>query len=103
MKIIQRLVDRIDDELSGAKMYAKLAHEYKIEYPRVADKFIELAEAEMNHQGILHKEVVKLIEEVRQTKGEPPADMMAIYNYEHEKQIKKAAMIRQMIEEYRNA
>ena len=103
MKIIQRLVDRIDDELDGAKMYAKLAHEYKIEYPRVADKFVELAEAEMNHQSILHKEVVKLIDEVRQQKGDPPADMMAIYTYEHDKQIKKAAMIRQMIEEYRNA
>ena len=103
MKIIAKLVDRIDDELEGAKTYTKLAHKYKIEYPRLADKFIELAEAEMNHMKILHGEVTRLIEDVRQREGEPPAEMMAIYNYEHGKHVEKAAMVRQMMEEYRNS
>jgi len=102
MKIIQTLIDRIDDELDGAKRYVEIAHSTRVEYPRLADKLIDLAETEMGHAKILHGEVVKLIEEVRQRDGEPPADMMAIYNYEHDKQIKRAATIRQLIAEYNN-
>lgn len=102
MKIIQILVDRIGDELDDANRYATIAHGVKAEYPRLADKIIDLAETEMGHARLLHAEVVKLIEEVKQRQGEPPADMMAIYNYEHEKQVKRAAAIRQLIAEYRD-
>lgn len=102
MKIIQTLVDRISDELDDANRYAAIAHSVKAEYPRLADKIIDLAETEMGHARLLHAEVVKLIEEVKQRQGEPPADMMAIYNYEHEKQVKRAAAIRQLIAEYRD-
>ena len=103
MKIIAKMVDLIDDELDGAREYAELAHKEKAEHPRLADKFIELADAEMGHVRVLHTEITKLIEDVRQRDGEPPADMMAIYNYEHGKQIKHAATIRQMIADYKNA
>lgn len=102
MRIIQTLVDRIGDELDDANRYAMIAHDVKAEYPRLADKLIDLAETEMGHARLLHAEVVKLIEEVRQRDGEPPADMMAIYKYEHEKQVKRAAAIRQLIAEYRD-
>lgn len=103
MQIIAKIVDLIDDELDGACEYAKLAHEEKTEHPRLADKFIELADTEMSHMRALHIEITKLIEEVRQKDGAPPADMMAIYTYEHGKQIKRAAMIKQMITDYKSA
>jgi len=35
----------------------------------------------------LHDAVVTLIEAHRKEKGEPPAPMMAIYNYMHERQM----------------
>lgn len=101
MKIIMKLVALIDDELSGAKEYIKLAMRNRAEHPQLADTFADLAEAEMGHVTKLHDEVARLIEEVRQRDGEPPAGMLAVYDYEHGKQIGKASKVKQMIAEYR--
>lgn len=100
MKIIAKVVDLISEELSDAKRYIKLANREKSEHMSLSECFADLAEAEMGHVRKLHDEVTKLIEEVRQRDGEPPAEMLAIYNYEHKKQFEKAAKIRRMIEEY---
>lgn len=101
MKIIMKLVELIDDELCGAKEYIKLAMHNREEHPGLADTFADLADAEMGHVSKLHDEVVKLIEMVRERDGEPPAGMLAVYDYEHKKQISKASKIKQMISEYR--
>ena len=100
MKIIAKIVDFIGDELEASEHYAKCALEHKDEYPKLAAKLNELAGVEMGHVKILHGEVVRLIEDYRREKGEPPKEMLAIYNYEHEKQIKEAALIKQMIAEF---
>lgn len=102
MKIIMELVEMIDDELSGAKEYIKHAMQRREEHPHLADTFADLAEQEMGHVSKLHDEVTQLIKEVRQRDGEPPAGMMAVYEYEHGKQIKKAAKVKQMIADYHN-
>lgn len=102
MKIITKLVDLIDDELNGAKDYIKLARRNKAEYPSLADRFADLASAEMGHVKALHDEAAKIIENYRETTGEPPAEMLAVYNYEHDKQIDRATKIKQMIADYRN-
>jgi hypothetical protein len=91
----------IDDELEGAQNYVDAANHYRLEHPKTADEFVKLAEVEMGHAMTLHKEVVKLIEEVRTQRGEPPKEMMAIYEFEHGKYMKRAALIRTMIEGYK--
>ena len=103
MRIIAALADLIDDELDGAEEYAELAHKHKLDQPRLAETIIGLAETEMTHVKTLHAEAARLIEESLKRDGDPPADMMAVYEYEHGKQIKRAAAIRQMIAEYRNS
>lgn len=100
MKIIAKLIDMIQDELDGAEEYAKCALEVKSEHPKLAAKFNELSAVEMQHMRALHGEVTRMIEEYRQKNGEPPADMLAIYRYEHEKHIKQAAQIKAYIDEY---
>ena len=100
MNIIAKIVGFIDDELDGAEEYAECAIKYKTEHPKLAEALHELAEVEMGHVKILHDQVVRLIEEYRRDKGEPPKEMLTIYNYEHNKQVKNSALIKQMIAEF---
>ena len=103
MKLIAQMCEYIEEEIGDATKYAEAAHRLHAEHPRLADKFIDLADAEMAHAKILHGETEKLIEEARQRDGEPPAGMLAVYEYEHAKQIKRAAAARQLIADYRNS
>ena len=100
MKVIAKIVDLIDDELDGAQQYAELALKWREAHPKLAEKVHELAGVEMMHVKQLHTEAARLIEEERSRSGEPPAAMLAVYDYEHNKQIKRAAETRAMIEEY---
>ena len=103
MQIIKCIVDMIDDELEGAENYVNAANKWRMEHKRTADEFIKLAEVEMTHVKALHGEVVRLIEEVKSTKGEPPKEMMAIYEYVHNKAVERSAKIKMLIEEYKQA
>ena len=44
----------------------------------------------------LHKQVVEIIQKYRKEQGEPPAPMMAVYEYIHEKQIENATEVKAM-------
>lgn len=102
MKIIAQVVDMIDDELDGAEEYAEYALKCKADHPKLAAKFNELAQVELGHVKQLHTEVVRLIDEYRQQHGEPPKEMLLIYNYEHDKQIRRSAGISSLINAYNN-
>ena len=94
MKIIRCLSEKIEDELNDADEYIDLAMRWKTEEPETAQVFYELSLEEMNHVDKLHKEVTEVIEDYRKEHGEPPKDMMTLYDYLHEKHIGKAPQIR---------
>ena len=102
MKIIKKLCKMIDEELEDACNYVKCAIKYKEDYPSVSKAFYNLSEEEMGHVGILHSEVTKLIEAHRREHGEPPKEMMAVYDYLHEQQIEKANQVRLYQDQYKN-
>ena len=77
MKIIKILSNKITEEICDAKSYAKLALQYKEEYPELSRTFYNLSSQEMDHMNKLHVEVTELIRKYREQNGEPPADMMA--------------------------
>lgn len=94
MKIIKCLSEKIEEELHDADAYIDLAMKWKQEEPDTADLFYELSVEEMGHMEKLHHEVTELIEEYRKEHGEPPKDMMVLYEYLHEKHIAEATHIK---------
>lgn len=101
MKIIKEISEMIEDELSGAKHYIEKALHCKDENPALARVFYEISLQEMNHVNMLHGEVAKIIEQHRKEHGEPPAPMMAVYDYLHEKHIDKANKVKVYQAQYR--
>ena len=94
MKIIKVVTEKIQDEIKDAKEYAEMAVEYKESYPELAKVFYNLSTQEMEHMNMLHKQVTEIIRKYRETDGEPPSDMLAVYNYLHKKQIDGAMEVK---------
>ena len=101
MKEIKKLEDQIGEELHDAKKYIKCALNYKEENKPLADMYYKLANDEMGHMNTLHEMVVDIIQDYRDEHGEPPAEMMAVYNYIHEKHIDKAKDVKMLISMYK--
>ena len=102
MEKIKELNDNIFDELHDAAKYAKLAMKYKDDDSALCRNYLQKSKDELGHADSLHNDVVRVIKEYRAENGEPPAPMMAIYNWEHDKAIDKTAHIKalqNMVEE----
>ena len=93
MKIIEKLSEKIEEELHDAECYAKMALEYREKYPELARIANNLSAQELDHMSSLHAVVVNLIDQYRRANGDPPAEMQAVYDYLHRKHIDKAAEV----------
>ena len=102
MKLIKELEELIEDEVHDVKKYAKMAVELKADHPQLAQVLYTISAQEEGHQQMLHGEVVKIIGDYRREHGEPPAAMMAVYEYVHKKHIDKLADAKRYQEMYRN-
>ena len=94
MKIIKCLSELISEELCDADKYIDLAEKWKAEEKEAADLFCDLSAEEIGHVDKLHDEVKRLIEQYRMKNGEPPKEMMVLYEYLHEQHIGQATRIR---------
>ena len=102
MKLIRDLEEMIEDEIHDIKKYAKMAAHVKDENPGLAQTLYNISVQEDSHQAALHNEVVKIIEEHRRTHGEPPAAMMAVYDFMHKRHIDDLADARKYQDVYKN-
>lgn len=94
MKIIKCLSELISEELDDADKYIDLAEKWKADEKETADLFCELSVEEMGHVEKLHDEVKRLIEQYRMKNGDPPREMMVLYDYLHEQHIGHATRIK---------
>ena len=101
MKVIQEIEDHIEKELQSSKRYIKCALHYKGANEPLANLYYQLSTTSMADVNKLHEMVVSIIEAYRKEHGEPPAEMLAVYNYLHEKEINKAKDIKMMWEMYK--
>ena len=101
MKIIECLSKNVSEEISDAKKYARMALEQKDARRGLADTLYSLSQEEMRHMNMLHDEIEKLIDEYRRAKGDPPADMMAVYEYLHNQNIDAATEVKMMQQLYK--
>lgn len=100
MKVIKELSEMIEDELEGAEHYAKAALQNKIDHASLADVLYDISTQEMRHVNMLHDEVVKIIKSYREKNGDPPAAMMAVYDWMHNRQIDKAKEVKILQDQY---
>ena len=101
MKLIKVLSDKIKDELHDAKDYVTMALEYKDDNPELSRTLYNISIQEMEHMNLLHNEITVIIQKWRANNGEPPAEMLAVYDYLHEQQIEEAAEVKKYQEMYR--
>lgn len=92
MKEIE-LMEHVLEEMCDAYNYAKMAMECKDFDTETAELLYKLSGEEVNHANALHKNVVRLIDAHRREKGEPPADIMVVYEYLHKLAIEKAERV----------
>lgn len=101
MKIIEKLSDMISDEIEDAERYARCAIMHKEDMPDLAETFYKLSTDEMGHMAALHDQVTRIISNYKRQNGEPPANMLAVYEYLHAKQIDKASEVKMLQSMYR--
>ena len=103
MKLIRDLEEAISDEISDIKKYSRWAADLKESHPTLAQVLYNISVQEDGHQAAHHNEVVNIIEEHRRTHGEPPAAMMAVYDFIHKQHIDKLAEARMYQDVYKKA
>ena len=94
MKIIKCIAEKIKEEIKDAEAYIDMAIAWKKDEPEAAEVFAELSAEELGHMERLHKIVTELIEEYRNTHGEPTAGMMELYDYMHKQDIENTMRVK---------
>jgi Rubrerythrin. len=101
MDIVKVIVDMIDEEIDGAENYAKCALKNKQENPQLAKVFHDISCDELRHIDMLHNEVATLIKRLRDSGTEVSENMLAIYDYLHDRQINRVMAIREIQTQYK--
>ena len=100
MKVIKCMSEDIEKTLEMAEQNVKKAIEYKEDYPIAAKAYYNKSVALMETIKGMHDGVAAIIKGYREEKGEPPAPMLAVYNYLHERSVNNAAMIKNLQDIY---
>jgi len=101
MKKIEKISNRIEEKIKSAESYARDALACKEEDPILADTYFKIANDEMEHMNVLHTQVTNIISSYRKEVGDPPKEMLLLYDILHKKHIENAAVVKGMFALYK--
>lgn len=101
MKTLKFLIEKMDDTLEEIEEYAEKAHVVRHDHKVLADCYIKVAEMHVSIYGMLHDRVVELIKEEHERGNVPHPAMAAIWEFEHEKLIKKLSDAKSLIDDFK--
>ena len=101
MKIIEKISDRIAQEIECAEEYATCALKYKEERPQLAEVYFRIANEKIGHINLLHGQVVAIIDEYKKQHGEPSEAMKMLYDILHSKHIEQMAAVKGILALYK--
>jgi hypothetical protein len=100
MRVLGDVITKMHDTMDEVEYYAEKAIYLKPTYKDLADCFIKIAEMHITIYGMLHEEVVDLIADEKRKGVQPPPEMIAIWNYEHERLTKEFATVKAIVSSY---
>ena len=101
MLIIKDIITTMENRLDAAADAIKQALIYKDDNPDTAQRFYQDSIELLNMYQRHHDQIVLIINNYKKEKGEPPAPMLAVYNYLHEKAIDKMTNIHTLQETFK--
>lgn len=97
MKKIAEYVDKIKEELCGAKDYAEMYVQFKSDGDTAwASKFKGMAEDELRHSMLIHDLAVAEIDKVGKV-FTAPAEMQEAWEKSHKDYVEKSAWVKMML------
>lgn len=103
MKILVSLIEKANETMDEVEWYAEKAHHIRAEHKELADVYIKIADMHIDIYKMLHERMVELIEEFKRKGHQAPPEMLAIWNYEHEKLVKEFAEAKFLVEDYKKS
>jgi len=101
MKKIEKISNRIEEKIRSAESYMRDALACKEEDSALADAYFKIANDEMEHVNVLHTQVTNIISLYRKDVGDPPKEMLLLYDLLHKKHIENAAIVKGMFVLYK--
>jgi hypothetical protein len=103
MKILVNLIEKANDTMEEVEWYIQKAFHLRATHKELADVYAKIADEHIGIYKMLHDKMVELIEEEKRKGNSPPQEMLAIWNYEHEKLIKEFAESKFLVEDYKKS
>lgn len=94
MKELLTICNEMQDELHGAKDYAKKYQALKVDMPLLAKKYYEMATDELKHAGYFHDMVVEKMKECKESLGEIPEYIADVWEEKNNYYIDKVSCVK---------
>lgn len=98
MRLIEKLVDNIDEELESAHEYAeRYIYEKSRNNTSMASRYRDMAAQELEHALVIHNQAVEEIEKIKQV-YKAPAEMEKKWEQSHSEYVDAMARIKTMLQ-----